>query len=95
MRKFRIKERDIRSILNRFKWDSAFDFSLVEVFYVDRPKGISSFSGSDIKDVGYKFIYLADVVIPLHRVVEIRYNNEVVWRKKDERGEKQAGEGNG
>ncbi len=82
MGKFKIKEKDTRRILNRLKWDSAFDFSLVKVFYVDRPKGISSFSGSDVRDIGYKFIYLDDVVIPHHRVVEIRYGKEVVWRRE-------------
>ncbi|AEA46306.1 DUF504 domain-containing protein [Archaeoglobus veneficus] len=90
MKKFEIKEKDVRSILNRFRWDPAFDFNLVEVFYIDRPKGISSLSGSEIEEIGYKFIYLQDAAIPVHRVVEIRYDGMTVWRKGHECGKKQA-----
>ena len=97
MKKFKLKEKDVRSILNRLKWDPAFDFNLVEVLYIDRPKRISRFFGSDIEDIGHKFIYLGSVAIPVHRVVEIRYDGKAIWRKGNVRNgnEEQAGEGNG
>ncbi|RLI88631.1 MAG: DUF504 domain-containing protein [Archaeoglobales archaeon] len=95
MRKFKLKEKDVRSILNRLKWDPTFDFSLVEVLYIDRPRGISRFFGGDIEDIGHKFIYLGSIAIPMHRVVEIRYDGKAIWRKGNERGEEQTREGNG
>ncbi len=76
MRKFSIKE-----ILDKFKWHPNYDFSKVIVRYIDRPKGISEIRGDEIVDVGHKFIYTQTLAIPHHRVVEILYGNEVIWRK--------------
>ncbi len=78
------KEKSIRDILNRLKWDPRFDFRDVEVVYVDRVagKGYSSLSGEEIEDVGHKFIFLTgDVMIPMHRVVEVKYRGRTVWSK--------------
>ena len=78
------KEKSIRDILNRLKWDPRFDFRDVEVVYVDRVagKGYSSLSGEEIEDVGHKFIFLiGDVMIPMHRVVEVKYKGRTVWSK--------------
>ncbi|MFP3946929.1 MAG: DUF504 domain-containing protein [Archaeoglobaceae archaeon] len=80
-------KQEIREILNMFKWHPDYDFQKVSVAYVDRPKGLSVFHASDIVDIGHKFIYLKDdVVIPIHRVMEIRYDNRSFWRRGDERG---------
>jgi len=79
-----LKEKSIRDILNRLKWDPRFDFRDVEVVYVDRVagKGYSSLSGEEIEDVGHKFIFLiGDVMIPMHRVVEVKYKGRTVWSK--------------
>ncbi len=83
MKKFS-KEKSIRDILNRLKWDNSFDFSKVEVVYIDRAKnsGLSSVSGEEIEDVGHKFLFLiGDVMIPMHRIVEIKYSGKTIWSK--------------
>ncbi len=71
----------IKNILDRLKWHPDYDFEKVVVRYVDRPKGISEISGRDIVDVGHKFIYTRTSAIPHHRVVEILYSGEQVWKK--------------
>lgn len=77
MRRYSIKD-----LLNKFKWHPDFDFSLVKVVYIDRPKGFSEIHGEEIKEIGHMFIYLnSGVAIPHHRIVEIRYGDEVVWKK--------------
>ena len=81
----------IRDLLNKFKWHPDYDFEKVVIVYIDRPKGLSELKGEEIEEIGHKFIYLySGVAIPMHRIVEIRYDNEVVWRKRDERGKEQA-----
>jgi uncharacterized protein (UPF0248 family) len=78
MRRYSIKE-----ILDRFKWHPDLDFSKVRIFYIDRPKGVSETSGEEIEEVGHKFIYLySGAAIPHHRIIEIRYGDEVVWKKQ-------------
>ncbi len=78
MRRYSIKE-----ILDKLKWHPEFDFSKVRVLYVDRPKGLSEISGDEIEKVGHMFLYLySGAAIPHHRVVEIKYGDEVVWRKQ-------------
>lgn len=74
----------IRDILNRFKWHPEFNFEDVEVVYVDRPKGFSEIRGNEIEKIGHKFLYLrSGLMIPMHRIVEIRYRERVVWRRGD------------
>ncbi len=72
----------IKELLDKFKWHPKYDLSKVVVVYIDRPKGFSEIRGEEIEKVGYKFLYLkSGLMIPTHRIVEIRYGNEVVWRK--------------
>ncbi len=72
----------IRDILNKLKWHPDYDFRKVVVVYIDRPKGFSELRGDEIEKIGHKFIYLySGTAIPMHRVVEIRYGDRVVWRK--------------
>ena len=78
----------IRDILNKLKWHPDYDFDRVVVVYIDRPKGLSELWGYEIERIGHKFLYLySGVMIPMHRIVEIRYGNEVVWRKYERRKE--------
>ncbi len=72
----------IRELLNKFKWHPDYDFGKVVVVYIDRPKGLSELRGDEIEEIGHKFLYLrSGVAIPMHRIVEIRYGKEVVWKK--------------
>ncbi len=72
----------IRDILNKFKWHPDFDITKVRVVYVDRPKGFSEITGGEIEEIGHMFLYLkSGAAIPHHRVVEIRYGEDVVWRR--------------
>ncbi len=79
----KLKERSVRDVLNRLKWDESFDFSKVRVVYADRISGTSEFSGDEVEDIGHKFIFLTgDVMIPIHRIVEIKYSEKTLWRKQ-------------
>ena len=85
----------IRDILNKFKWHPDFDFELVEITYIHRPEGFATVTGEEVADIGHKFIYLVSgSAIPVHRIVEIKYAGEVVWRRGDEGGEEQVERGN-
>ena len=85
-----------RDLLNKLKWHPEYDFDKVSVVYIDRPKGLSEVTGNEIEDVGHKFIYLyGGTAIPMHRIVEIRYDGKTLWRKLNERGKESSGEGNG
>ena len=72
----------IREILNKLKWHPDYDFNKVTVVYIDKPRGYSEVKGEEIEEIGHKFIYLTSgLAIPQHRIVEIRYGDEVIWRK--------------
>jgi len=72
----------IKEILDKFRWHPDYDVDKVEIFYIDRPKGTSKIWGDEIERVGYKFIYLkSGLMIPTHRVVEVRYDGKVVWKR--------------
>ncbi|WP_230972438.1 DUF504 domain-containing protein [Archaeoglobus neptunius] len=72
-----------RDVLNRFKWHPELDFSKVRIIYIDRPRGFSEIRGDDIQKIGHMFLYLSSgAAIPHHRIVEIRYGDEVVWKRR-------------
>ena len=72
----------IRELLNKFKWHPDYDFSKVVIVYIDRPKGFSELRGDEIEKIGHKFLYLySGTAIPMHRIVEIKYGDKVVWRR--------------
>ncbi len=88
-----MKKSNTRELLNKLKWHPGYDFKKVSVIYIDRPKGFSEVRGDAIKDIGHKFIYLVgDTAIPMHRIVEIKYDGKTLWRKVDgeELGEKSS-----
>jgi len=74
----------VREILNKLKWHPDYDFSKVLVIYTDRlsETGTGIAGGSEISEIGHKFLYLrGGGIIPQHRVVEILYDGETVWKK--------------
>lgn len=49
----------------------------------DRVKGITEVPFSEIERCDNNYVYLkdGDTVIPIHRVIEIRENGKVVWKR--------------
>lgn len=49
----------------------------------DRIKGIDEIPFSNIERVDNNYVYLKDgeTVIPLHRVLEIKENNQTLWKR--------------
>ncbi len=76
MRKFSLRE-----LINKYIWHPDLDISKLKIRYIDRPRGVSEINGNEIVDVGHKFLYTIDIILPYHRIVEISYENEVIWRK--------------
>lgn len=72
-----------REILNKLRWHPEYDFSRVIVVYLDRFQGFLEFKGEDIEEIGHKFVYLkGGAAIPQHRIVEIKYGGDSVWRRQ-------------
>ena len=71
----------LRELINKYIWHPDLDISKLKIRYIDRPKGTSEISGSEIVDVGHKFLYTINITLPYHRIVEISYEDEVIWRK--------------
>ncbi len=73
----------VKKTLNEYRWRPDTDFSKVEVQYIDRlsPKGYAVLRGDDIVDLGDKFIFTRQGMIPYHRVIRILYDGEVIWER--------------
>lgn len=72
-----------REMLNKLRWHPEYDFSRVKVVYLDRFQGFLEFSGEEVEEIGHKFVYLkSGTAIPQHRIVEIKYGSESVWKRK-------------
>ena len=73
----------VKKTLNEYKWRPDRDFSKVEVYYIDRlnPRGYSVIKGDDIVDMGDRFIFTRNGMIPYHRVIKITYEGRVIWER--------------
>ena len=76
----------VRKTLNEYKWRKDRDFKKILVIYVDRLKleGYSVLRGEDIEDMGDKFIFTKNGMIPYHRVLRIIYDGKIVWERVSE-----------
>lgn len=74
---------DIRAVLNKIKWDERCDSSQLRVSYVDRgrPGNRNVATGEDIADIKQHFFATADAMIPFHRIITIRYGDEVLFSR--------------
>lgn len=78
-----MKRYSAREMLNKLRWHPEYDFSRVKVVYLDRFQGFLEFSGEEVEEIGHKFVYLkSGTAIPQHRIVEIKYGSESVWKRK-------------
>jgi uncharacterized protein (UPF0248 family) len=79
--------RKTRELLLKFRFDSRFAFSLVEVCYVDRrsPGDRSCVDGSNILMLDPYFMKIGSGngtrYIPYHRIRKILYDGTVVWER--------------
>ena len=73
----------VRKTLNEYKWHPERDFSEIVVYYIDRltPQGYATIKGDEIKDLGEKFMFTQNGMIPYHRVIKIEYKGKIVWQR--------------
>ncbi|MEM0351168.1 MAG: DUF504 domain-containing protein [Archaeoglobaceae archaeon] len=77
-----MKKYSVREILNMLKWHPSYDFSKVEIVYIDRYSGNMTISAEEIESIGHKFLYLkSGKAIPQHRIVEIKYGERTIWKR--------------
>ncbi|MFP3226911.1 MAG: DUF504 domain-containing protein [Sulfolobaceae archaeon] len=71
----------IKDAINRVLWYEE-DKDGFSIIIRDREKGSDEISFKRILRVDNTYIYLDDdTVIPLHRVIEIRYKGKLYWRR--------------
>jgi uncharacterized protein (UPF0248 family) len=71
----------IKDAINRVLWYEK-DKDGFSIIIRDREKGSDEISFKRILRVDNTYIYLDDdTVIPLHRVIEIRYKGKLYWRR--------------
>lgn len=71
----------IKDAINRVLWYEK-DKDGFSIIIRDREKGSDEISFRRILRVDNTYIYLDDdTVIPLHRVIEIRYKGKLYWRR--------------
>ncbi len=73
----------IRNELNRAYWTDASERRKYSVLVIDRLSinGLKEYSLSDDVKILSDRLVIGDTVIPLHRVVAILRDGEVVWRR--------------
>jgi uncharacterized protein (UPF0248 family) len=72
-----------RDILNNIKWNSKYDFDIVEIWFVHRgaPNNTKVISGKDIVSLKRSFLHTTSASIPYHRIFKIIYKNKVIFNR--------------
>jgi uncharacterized protein (UPF0248 family) len=73
-----------RDVLNKIKWDKNYDFKLIEISYIHRgaKNDTRIITGSKVLDIQKTFIKTNSVMIPMHRVFKIKYNEKIIFERK-------------
>ena len=75
-----------KNILNLILWHPKMDKKRAKITYIHRgsTNNLKKIEGSFIRGLERGFLILKDETqIPLHRVIKIQYDNEVLWLKSD------------
>jgi len=78
-----LKDGTLRSILNRIYWGNRDELHNYSILVIDRlaVNGTKVYGlSNDIKVLSDRII-IEDKVIPLHRVIAVLRNGEVIWRR--------------
>jgi uncharacterized protein (UPF0248 family) len=72
-----------RDILNNIKWNSKYNFDLVEIWYVHRgaQNDTKIIYGKEIFKLEKSFLQIASSSIPYHRIFKIIYNKKVIFTR--------------
>jgi hypothetical protein len=77
-----IKSRSPKEILNEIKW-RGLDLKECEVIYLHRgaPGDRKSIRGDEIEKIEGGFMVIGETMIPLHRILEIKFKGVTVFRR--------------
>lgn len=72
-----------RDILNKIKWDSNYDFNLIQIWYLHRGSlnNTKIITGKDILEIQKTFIKTVSAMIPMHRILKIKYNEKTLFKR--------------
>ena len=73
-----------RELLNEIKWKQGLDIKKVEIWYIHRgaKKNTRIISGKEIISIGISFLETTTSMIPYHRIFQITYNKETIFKRK-------------
>lgn len=76
---------DPRAILNEMKWRSDRTLDKVRITYRSRgaPNDTAAIQGTAIQIIGPGFLDVGTAFIPYHRILSIRYGNEILYKKRE------------
>lgn len=73
-----------RDILNRLKWEEGQSLDHAEIIILHRgaPGDRRTISGKEILSIGQLFFETSETSIPFHRILEIIYRGEKIFKKE-------------
>ncbi|UCH90000.1 MAG: DUF504 domain-containing protein [Thermoplasmata archaeon] len=79
-----------KNVLNEYKWRDDRDFNALQVVYIHRgAKGdLKTVEGADITTLGNSFFKTTTAEIPYHRIVQIRYKQNTIWKRTNNNANK-------
>jgi uncharacterized protein (UPF0248 family) len=75
--------------LNRLKWQGLLKDAEITILHRGAPGDIKTIPGDRITEIKKGHFYFSsgnrETFIPLHRVLEIRYKGELLWKRRSDR----------
>ncbi|RLJ07761.1 MAG: DUF504 domain-containing protein [Candidatus Aenigmatarchaeota archaeon] len=68
-------------ILNKLKWTNQLDRAEIVILHRGAPDDRKTISGKEIVELGRDRFLTKDSCIPLHRVLEVRLEGKILWRR--------------
>lgn len=77
--------RTARETLNELKWGEGRDLTRATLWIADRtrPEGARVLSGSEIVDLGRRYLRTERATIPFYKVLRIEFENRVLFERRE------------
>jgi len=78
----RHRKSKLREVLNKIWWSDSRDQCFIVIIHRGAPNDRKIIPFTIINEIKAGYIFVGEVQIPIHRIIEIVCNSKIIWRRK-------------
>ncbi len=78
----RQRKSELREVLSRIWWSVDKEKCFIVILHRGAPKNRKVLAVKDIDEIKAGYLFVGDLQIPIHRIIEIICNGKTLWKRK-------------